>query len=419
MEKKKITAGFALLLLCWLVYACSYIGKVNYAANINQIMDFYHVDHSSAGLVSTFFFFAYGVGQIVNGLCCKKYNLKWIIFASLLTSGAVNLIVGISDNFTFIKYLWMINGFSMSVLWPSLIRLLSESLPQKDMPRASMLMGTTVATGTFIVYGLSALFVKINFRLTFYVATAVFFVVACVWILFVSGLVKKSKEEWDEEKDLPTAVKERGRRETFGKSALLLMIITLGVYGVATNLIKDGLTTWIPSILKEQYSLDSSFSIILTLLLPVVSIFGNAFAVNVHKKISDYVLQCAVMFLCAGGIIGVVIGCVSLNQFWLTLLGFTIVCFLVSSCNSVITSIFPLFMKRQLNSGFIAGILNGCCYVGSTLASYGLGVVADNHGWIAVFWVLLAVCIAVCVIAGAYSLIKKNLMRKTSRKEEL
>jgi sugar phosphate permease len=76
-------------------------------------------------------------------------------------------------------------------------------------------------------------------------------------------------------------------------------------------------------------------------------------------------------------------------------------------------------MKRQLNSGFIAGILNGCCYVGSTLASYGLGVVADNHGWIAVFWVLLAVCIAVCVIAGAYSLIKKNLMRKTSRKEEL
>ena len=101
------------------------------------------------------------------------------------------------------------------------------------------------------------------------------------------------------------------------------------------------------------------------------------------------------------------------KQFWLTLIGFALVCFLVSSCNSVITSIFPLFMKGKLNSGFIAGILNGCCYVGSTIASYGLGEIADNHGWIAVFWVLFAVCAAVCVGAVIYAFLKKKFTRKT------
>ena len=128
MENKKIKQSTILIVLCWFVYACSYIGKVNYSANINQIMEFYNVDHSSAGLVSTFFFFAYGIGQVINGLFCKKYNLKWMVFVSLVISGVANFIVSISNNFVLIKYLWLLNGFSMSILWPSLIRLLSESL---------------------------------------------------------------------------------------------------------------------------------------------------------------------------------------------------------------------------------------------------------------------------------------------------
>ena len=396
-----------LIALCWLVYTCSYIGKVNYAANINPVMEFYKVDHSSAGLVSTCFFFAYGVGQILNGFLCKKYNLKWIIFASLIISGIVNFIVGISINFTLIKYLWLVNGLAMSILWPSLIRLLSESLPKKDMAKATMVMGTTVATGTFLVYGLSAIFVKINFKLAFYLAAGIFAIVSLVWILSFPGLVRKVRESNEEDGAATVVAQTTNNNGEYNKSLLLLSIVMLGIFGVATNLIKDGLTTWVPSILKEEYHLDGSFSIILTLLLPVVSIFANAFALSIHKKIPDYVLQCALVFLCAGIIIGGVIGGVSLNQFWLTLIGFTIVCFLASSCNSVITSIFPLFMKGKVNSGFLAGMLNGCCYLGSTIASYGLGAVADSFGWITVFWVLLIVCIFVAIVGGAYLLIKK------------
>ena len=182
----------------------------------------------------------------------------------------------------------------------------------------------------------------------------------------------------------------------------------LCVYGVATNLIKDGLITWVPSILKEQYNLDSSFSIILTLALPMVAIFGNIFAVRLHKKVPDFVLHTALLFLCSGGIIGGVIAGLSLNQFLLTLVGFSIVCLLVSSANSLLTSIFPLFMKGKVNSGLTAGLLNGFCYLGSTLSSYGLGAIADAAGWIAVFWVLLSVCIMVCAGAFVYLLIKRR-----------
>ena len=98
------------------------MGKVNYSANINQVMDYYAVTKGEAGLVGTFFFFAYGTGQIVNGLLCKKYNVKWTIFFSLLISGTINLTIPYVSNFAFIKFLWLAKGVSMTFLWPSLIR---------------------------------------------------------------------------------------------------------------------------------------------------------------------------------------------------------------------------------------------------------------------------------------------------------
>ena len=409
--QKRVKSGTnvtTLILLCWLVYACSYIGKVNYAANINPVMEFYKVDHSTAGLVSTFFFFAYGVGQVINGLFCKKYNLKWIVFISLILSGTINLIVGISNDFTLIKYLWMINGFSMSILWPSLIRLLSETLTKKDMAKASIIMGTTVASGTFLVYALSALFVKINFKISFYLPAGMFLIVALIWLFAFSITVSKAKEE-EMEEDIALT---KDKQEDFNPSLLMLSIVMLCIYGIAVNLIKDGLTTWVPSILKEQYKLDGSLSMILTVVLPIVAIFANAFAVSIHKKIPDFVLQCALMFLISGCILGGVIAGIKLNQFVITLFGFVVVCFLVSSCNSLITSIFPLFMKGKVNSGKIAGLINGFCYLGSTTSSYGLGAIADNFGWVAVFWVLLFVSVGVCVSAGVYFFIKKSLKRQ-------
>ena len=182
MKTPKITKSTALITLCWLVYTCSYIGKLSYSANINQIGSAFNVSYADAGMVSTFFFFAYGIGQIINGILCKKYNIKYIVFASLTIGGLMNLLAVLTTNFSFMKYIWMINGIAMSVLWTSLIRLLSETLDDKYINKAILAMGTTVATGTFFVYGLSSVFVAFfSYHVIFIVATITLFTVALIW----------------------------------------------------------------------------------------------------------------------------------------------------------------------------------------------------------------------------------------------
>jgi sugar phosphate permease len=97
----------------------------------------------------------------------------------------------------------------------------------------------------------------------------------------------------------------------------------------------------------------------------------------------------------------------------------------VYSSNTLITSLFPMEMKGKINSGLIAGVLNGFCYVGSTLSTYGLGAIADAftdkeakyYGWNEVFWTIFAICIVVSAAAVVYACIRRAMTVKNNAKE--
>lgn len=411
--KKQMTASGWLLALCWLVYTCSLIGKVNYSATITQVEAFFSVSHADAGMVTTFYFFAYGAGQIFNGVFCKKYNLKYVIAGSLFISGMLNLIVGITPNFAIIKWLWLVNGMLLSVLWPCTIRLLSETTSKRRMVRASVIMGTTTATGTLIIYGLSSLFTELGiFRFAFYTAAVVLPLVALVWFLAFNKLVKVAKEQSEREdiEDGVVALQAQSVSNPKVKvkmtKSMLVLVVILCFFSSATYFIKDGLTTWIPSILKEEYGLPASLSILLTLCLPILGIFGNLFANTLYKMFGDFIIVIGLLFLGATLLIGGVIAALSLYIVVITLIAFSLTYFLSCAANSTATSVFPLQMKGKINSGLIAGVVTGCGYVGSTISSYGLGAVADKWGWSTVFWLLFTVSAVVVAISVVYKLVQ-------------
>lgn len=413
-KKKAVKASTYFLFLCWLVYACSYLGKVNYSANITQIESYFSVTHDSAGLVSSFFFFSYGAGQIINGIFCKKYNIKWMVFGSLLVSGVANFVVSVTDNFAVIKYLWLTNGLAMSVLWPTLIRLLSETMSKKNMARASVVMGTTVATGTMIIYGLSALFAEIaNFRYAFFLPAIVLPLVGLIWLCVYGKLMRKAKAEADAE-DVEDDALVRSSSQEKGKlgNQIIAWIILLAFVAVVTNLLKDSLITWVPAILKETYAFPDSLSILITLALPMIAIFANWMAVSLHKKLPDFMTGSGVYFAIGAVMILAIIGSIAVGWVLVTVLSFVVVTFVASCSNSNITSIFPLSMKGKGNSGLIAGLLNGFCYLGSTISSYGIGAVADAYGWTAVFWLLFAVASFVVLLTVGYLVVKKCIRKK-------
>ena len=412
-KKKGIDKSTLLLVLCWVVYTCSYIGKLSYSANINQIGTAWGVSYGQAGMVSTFFFFAYGIGQIVNGMLCKRYNIKYVVFTCLMVASAMNLLVAFAPAFEMLKYVWLVNGIVMSFLWPTLIRLLSETLKKKNIDKAIVVMGTTVATGTFLVYGISALFAALNvYYITFCVAAIFLFVIGIVWFFSFNGLVIPLRKECEAEELEAKKVEETqgASNAVITKKVLAVLLCILAFFAVVNNFVKDGLTAWTPDILAKLYETPGWLSILLTLLLPLLAIPGTVFAVKVYNFVKSFIGACTAMFIMSGALMGLVIAFLSgsTSALVITIVSFALISALMSGIDNIIVSMVPLQLKGKVNSGKLAGVLNGFCYLGSTISSYGLGTIADNWGWAAVFYVLLAVIGVVIVVGGIYHVISRK-----------
>ena len=79
-----------LIFLCWAAYTSAYIARLNYNASMVEILSQLGTTKEAAGTVSSFFFFAYGAGQLVNGLLSKKYNTKISVTIALAASCIIN-----------------------------------------------------------------------------------------------------------------------------------------------------------------------------------------------------------------------------------------------------------------------------------------------------------------------------------------
>ena len=405
--KKKLNA--LPIIMCWLAYTAAYLGRFSYASNIISIESFYGVLHADAGLVSTCFFFAYGAGQVINGIFNKRYNKKYVMSGALIVSAIVNFLFFLRIPFNYLKYLWLLNGVAQSVLWPCLIALLSDTLKKSDLPSALVALSSTVATGTFLAYGASALFTYFNaFYLSFLFGTISMAIIAVLWVFkYNKAFVLNVERDEEEETTTQSTQKTKG---VLGR-AIIILLVVLCLCAVVDNLVKDGLNTWVPSILKENFHLDDSLSIILTLVLPVLGFFGGSFNPYLEKKLKSFVPLLGFWFLLTAIFTVVVI--LFLNTSWIVvLLSFGLISLFTHGANGVVTGMAPLYMRDKINSGLLAGILNGCCYVGSTISSYCLGLVADNVGWTGVFVLLLVVCCVPIVITAIMTIVKAIKSKK-------
>ena len=396
-----------LIFLCWFIYTVAYLGRYSYTTNVVLIISEYGITRAEAGLVSTCFFIVYGIGQVVNGLLCKKYAKRWLLGGALVVSAIVNLAIGCGVPFTLYKYLWIVNGAAQSFLWSSVICILGDYLPAEKLKTATLVMSTSVTVGTFVSYGMSALFSWLNiFRGTFIFAGLLLAAGAFLWTATYNGVATNEKVSLEEVETSET----KNKLPVF----ILCSVILLGIFAVVDNLVKDGLSTWVPSILKEEFGMNDSLSVLLTLSLSAVGVLGSFLAMNLYKKIKDHIVICGIFFLAASILLAVVLAFINTEAWLLILLCFCVICCVMSGINNVITAMAPLYLRNYINSGLLAGILDGCCYVGSAISAYGLGSLADGNGWGGVFVLMLLLCVFPVLLSGIFSIV--FLIRKKGAK---
>ena len=400
MDKKAKQSCALVIFLCWAAYTVAYLGRLNFNAYIEPIREQIGASKTEMGLVSSFFFFSYGAGQLIHGILSRKYNTRYSIAVALIGSALANVGMALCPGVAAMKYVWLLCGVFQSILWSSLIKTLSDRLPDEMLSKAVVVMSTTAALGTFLSYGLSALFssMHVDYRWIFYAPAAVLTAVGVLWFLLL-GKADRSIRANESAAYVPKTKQRPSLTPVFVSTSILLVFAA-----ISNGFIKDGVTTWTPSILKERYGLEASMSILITVLLPLIAIFGATISATLYRKMKNtskldavfYGIETLVLLLVFLLARARSTGGITKSPVLLIVL-FACSAMLMAAVTNVITSIIPLTMRGKMDSGLLAGVLDTFCYVGSTLSTALLGYIADHGSWNGVFLCLLLFGAAACL----------------------
>ncbi len=390
-----------IVFLTFITYFAVTISKYCYSASLPSIIDYFQISKSEAGLITTIMFIVYGTGQVLHGLFCKFYNVKYSVFIGMALSGLATLLMPFLP-FSIYPYLMAINGIGCSFLWTSLVRLMAENLSEKKLSAAILANAFSVSLGVAFSYGLSALSSFLShFQISFYVGGSFALLIAFLWLFLinisnanVSRCLQKNEEK---------------NRDGKKKIAfpILFMLTIFALTAIANNMIREGVVSWTPKILIDTYSLNESLSTILTIINSILSLLGTFFALVLRKKIKNDMVLSFIFFFIAT-LSSVLLTFFYNNSIAIFILSAAIISLSMGAVNNIVTAIVPVYFRNEMSSGLIAGLMDGFCYIGSAISGYGLGLIAENKGWQGVFILFLVSGIVVSVLLIAGIILKKK-----------
>lgn len=258
-------------------------------------------------------------------------------------------------------------------------------------------MSITVAVGTVIIYGIAAFCMALNqVFLTFWIAAAILLVAVIAW-LTVTRVLRKLPDV--QSGTAVVAHENNTPKRTWPSHSGGIAFAVCGLFAVGNGFMKDTMITWVPSLLYDEFSLPTSYSVLITLILPLLSFFGATLALIMHKKISNYNAMQGLLFLGAAAVFGGVYFSYRTHTMLTTVLFAGLNATLMAAVNNIITSMIPL--ERKSGAGLFAGLMDAFCYVGSTMSGFLPGIILENGG----FNVLLLLLPFCALFLAAFALI--------------
>lgn len=403
--------AWALFGVCWIVYFASYIGRLNYSSAMPSMMEEGYLGASQAGFISMAYFFAYGAGQLLNGMLADRVHPGKMIFYGLFVSGLLNLGMGALSQFAAMAVFWCANGYMQAMIWPPIMRVFSEMLPEEKKVACCVNITSTMALGTLASYLLSAAMIRFfGWRFAFYGAAFCMCLAACI---FYFGFARIEKAVGG----IRTEKKKTAAQETGGKhkerprigtvllaSGLLGILFPVMVHGM----LKDGVTSWVPAYLTEVFALKPSFSILITTVLPIVNLTGAYAAKWMYQHIfGEREIKTAAFFFAAAALALFGLWRFSAISVLVSVGLFSIITSSMMAVNTLFVNLLPLRFAKEGMVSSISGFFNACAYLGSAVSSFTIGIMAARAGWSATIFVwfgLTALGFGVCMRKGRTAL---------------
>ncbi|MBQ2766672.1 MAG: MFS transporter [Clostridia bacterium] len=365
-----------LRLMCSLIYFTKYLTRSNYAAVILAICEDLSLSRAEAGLAVTGSFFTYAIGQLVCGILGDRISPKNMICIGLIGTAVCNIALPFFSSALLIALIWCINGFFQAMVWPPLVRILAENLNESDYMDACSEVYAASSIAIIVTYLTVPLFLQISdWRMAFFFPAALTILFTVLWMIVLPRLSLNTPTKRSAV-PTPTASKAQPIFPLLMRSGTWMLLLPVLFHG----LLRDGITTWLPSCVADLGGLDTSSSILSAVVLPIFSIICVRLAAVLFRRMRHETTECALLF-------GISTAAALVMFIWLdanALLLVTCMAIITGGMNGINLLLISRLPGHFAIHGCVAGmsgLLNCVTYVGSALSTYAIAAVSENFGW--------------------------------------
>ena len=395
--------GRRLFLLSWVAYAAAYVGRYNYSAVMSAITAEGTLTLSAAGAVSTGYFVCYAAGQILCGILSQKASPFGMIPLGLVLSAGCNFGMGVAPAGA-MPLLWAANGLFQAMVWPPIVRLFAECMPFEQQDSACVSINSTTPAGTLGAYALSAAALALaGWRMAFWACGVLMLAAAVLWTVGSAPLRRAAgSASAKAAPEGPAARKaEPGAARRMLPALFAAGLVWLVVPAMLHGGLKDGVTSWVPSMIQSNFGASPAFSAAVSMVLPLVNLTGAYLAGWLDHRVfrNEVKTSAALMGLALACLLALPMAVQASLPVSLVLLAATTA--LMLGVNTMFINVMPVKIGRSSGAAVLSGSLNAITYLGAALATWGIGTAAEGFGWGAVFvlWAVMAgTALAVCLL---------------------
>ena len=241
--------AWAVVGMLWVVACVNYLDRLILVSMRDSVKADIAMTDAQFGLLTSIFLWVYGSMSPLGGYIADRFSRKWVIIASLGIWSLMTLLTGVVHNYPALLTMRALMGVSEAFYIPAGLALVADWHRGSTRSIATGLHQSGLYTGAALG-GLGG-----------YIADGFGWRSAFVWfgvfgVLYAVVLLLCLREEKSQSLLTSAATNEKGSvlealRALFGQVSFLVLVVYLSLAALAAW----GITGWLPTFLKEQFSL--------------------------------------------------------------------------------------------------------------------------------------------------------------------
>ena len=388
--KKAIMIGS----LCTVSYLAVYIARNILGAVTPQMVEQGYAE-AFIGKISSLYFVAYAVGQLINGAIGDKIKAKWMICMGLMGAALMNILFSwLSTSEIGAMATYGATGFFLSMIYGPMTKVVSENTEPIHATRCSL--GYTFAS-FFGSPAAGVLAAVLTWQSVFAASSAILAVMAILGFVFFTAFERKGIVKYGQYK-----AQEKGT----GNIKVLLKhgIVKFSLISILTGVVRTSVVFWLPTYINQYlgFSAEKSAAIftVATLIISTtafISVFiYEKLGHDMHKTVLLMFSSATVFFL-----LTYLVKMPVLN------VGFIVLA--IMSSNGAASMLWSKYCPSLRDTGMVSsatGFLDFLSYMAAATANLIFANAATTIGWGNLILVWLGLMVVGVVIALPYNKLK-------------